>query len=265
MKKFKIATTTLILCIFSLMYVSVPQTSAGIKSGENSESIQDALRQLRHEEWRVRDQALEVLKDRTEREDVQEALIGLLKRENDRREQWWRSRLYQEDIEPLQNEGYGEYYLNLLSTAIKIKDKAVLPALIPGSNSSIKVRQAIATFGAEAASPLAEALNKSVNKELWYGALKTVVLLLEQTELPQEELVQLKQAIMEKVESEESFVRKGAVKALAALGDPSVLPTLKRIKENDPYAITREQDGKETAKYPVREVAAEAIDKLTAE
>ncbi len=270
MKKFIFVKIRLIVCIILLLFSCFKagindSLKASNDNDKDEDTIQEALKMLKSPDWKTKDRAVENLRGKIEKQNVQDALISLLKKESARKEQWWRRKIYEEDLKPTLNEGRGEYYLNLLSVATKIKDKKVIPALIPGSICSIKVQQAIADFGKEAVSPLNESLNSSVNQELWIGALKTKVLLLGRVNVTEEQQIKLKQSILNKIDSDNAYVRIAASEALAELGDTSVLPVLRQLKDNDPYEWKKKRDGREISTFPVRESAAKAIRKLSGE
>ena len=235
---------------------------------QKSEDRSILLSQLQFDDWQQRAAAVEKLianRDTHRSEDVKNALIDLLDRENQLIESTLRESNGLEGVSVKYGEGYSEYYSVLAGAVDQIadySDERTLNILVHSSyNPDSPFAMKLASYG-EAVVPI---LLKMANNDLapYRGdALGVLGEVLKRNtyrtiRLPADTKEQAEQALIRGASDPDVGVRMLAVRSIGKAGDKNAIPLLEKIMETDPGAIPAADPG--AKRFPVREEALKAI------
>lgn len=254
------------LTLFTIIVIFI--ISVAFAMSQKSEDQNILLSQLQSNDWQQRAAAAEKLianRDAHRSEEVKQALIDLLDRENQLIESTLRESNGLEGVSVKYGEGYSEYYSMILGDVdqlVEASDKRALKVLARGAyNPDSQLAMKLANYGEDIVPTLLElALNDFASHR--ENALAILGEILKRGELtakriPNEMREEIKQALVRGTSDKEFWVRAQAVRSIGKAGDKNAIPLLEKILETDPGAIPAAEPGVE--RYPVREEALKAI------
>jgi HEAT repeat protein len=254
------------LTLFTVVAIVV--VGAMVVMSQHSEDRTMLLSQLQSDDWQTRAAAAEkVIANRNTRksEEITNALIDLLDRENQLIESTLRASNGMEGVSVKYGEGYSEYYSALLGAVDQVadyNDERTLNILVQSSyNGDSPFAMKLASYG-DAVVPML--LNRANSDLASYQsealAVLGEILKVEKyrvSQLSEETREQVRQALIRGVGDQDVGVRMQAVRALGKADGKDTVELLERIAQSDPAAIPAAGAGK--SRYPVREEALKAI------
>jgi hypothetical protein len=237
-------------------------------TSQGSEDQTAWLSRLRSGDWRQRAAAVEKLianRNTVRTEEVKNALIDLLDRENRLIESTLRESNGLEGVSVKYGEDYSEYYSVLADAVDQVadyNDQRTLNILVRCSyNPDSPFAMKLASYGKAVVPMLIEMANSDLapyrGKAL--GVLGEVLKLEKYRidRLPADTREQVEQALIRGTGDEDVGVRMLAVRSIGKAGETDTVQLLERIAQSDPAAIPAGGAGKN--RYPVREEALKAI------
>ncbi len=224
---------------------------------------------------------------------IRVAIIKLLQRENELKEQWWAEwdkeckRRGEEPPLEWDPEGIkekrvttGEGYLMLVDIVVDLKDERAISALVGGVQCGYDPIQAVVEFGEMAVKPLIERLKKTKNPSARSSIIYTLGEIAKRSKITsppiegtpttkalfkaltvsQMELV--KNAFIKSLNDSNPFTRMEAIRGVEIIGDTSAIPLLKQIVENDLCkwgTVDPVTKAPKKGYYPVREEAQRVL------
>ncbi len=169
------------------------------------------------------------------------------------------------DIAYTNSEAYGMYHGYLCEIMGKSGDKTLLPLLV-GHCLEARV---LNNFGEAAVEPVLNVLETVNNPG---QKMSAIFVLTEMLKMKDEGYTakgktrrNIIDALVKTSKDSNRYVRLVSVKALGESQDKDVIPILENIAKNDPYSVVvKDPSGKEVKRYPVREDAEKALQKLKA-
>jgi hypothetical protein len=159
----------------------------------------------------------------------------------------------------------GLYHLYLCRLVSKSEDKSLLNLILENCADPVTM----SNCGEDAVEPVVNALKTSKSSE---GRTSRIDMLGEMLKPKVSGYVasgntrnKIKELLVQLVKDNDRYVRSASVRALGDSRDKDVIPMLENIAKNDPYSVVvKDPSGKEVKRYPVRERAEEALQKLKA-
>jgi len=268
-----VAGTALLLC--------APVGRAEEKQTE-AEEIESILQQFSADQWESRAKAFyrfvalgrgdgsdiaspvkRVLEEHPEQaEQIKVALIRLLERENARMEEL--NLRYQKTGQKIGRDYDTDYYANVIAAVVTLKDIRSMNALLGAITTGGMAMGTLAEFAPLSLDPVL-AKGGDPDPLVRMSALNVLERMLEPTNYDKvKDAVyrsRIKEAFIRATRDENAVVRKVGTRGLGALGDPDVIPLLRRLAEHDPAFLPRQADGGKDL-YIVRKAAKEALVEL---
>ena len=244
------------ICIgFSWTFNVIDTYGQSIDENKTAE-LEEWINSFEHPSWRERDKALDYgISKHLDDKRAQIALMNRLKKE---------TMLIKQKKVDEEGEGYFEYYMNLLEAVTKLDDKRIVPLLVDsfGIVGGNAVPEKLSEFGDYAAKHILQKLGNR-NRDVRDDAVFALNKLLKKKTVTKKMRNQIKkELIIKATKDEDQFVRRSAIKGLEILSDKDVIPIIKKIAKEDPYSIKIVKTGR--MKYPVRDAAKKALEKLKA-
>jgi HEAT repeat protein len=252
-----------------MLFTFIATFIIGIASAVSQESGGPSLlSQLHSDNWQQRAAAVDkLIENRHARmpDEVKNALLDLLDRENALIESTLRESNGVEGVSVKYGEGYSEYYSTLagaVDQSADYNDKRTLGILVHSSYSPDSPFAAKLASQGEVVIPMLLDLANSdlaAYRSKGLGVLGEILKVEKYrlSRLPAETLEQVEQALIKGTGDEDVGVRMLAVRSLGLAGDKDTVQLLERIAQSDPAAIPA--GGAAKSKYPVREEALKAI------
>jgi len=171
----------------------------------------------------------------------------------------------------INSEEYGMYWVYLCKIVGKSGDLKVLPLLVNTHlDSSVLIE-----FGDLAVEPVINVLKTADNPTRRTSAISVLRDFLKDKEegyvASGEARDKIKRALIEAISEKDHWTRGALVKSLGDSGDRDFIPVLEKVAESDPYKVERDPipgvdkdvpPGKKVIRYPVRNDAKKALEKL---
>jgi HEAT repeat protein len=282
MKKILLAIS--IICFISIL-ASGPLSQEQVKADlELEKKIEENYLKLQSEDFNERDSAVyffSQLKKEELSQKIMNEVINLFKKEIELKKKFYEFVLKPGRVEEkvpkellyINSEEYGMYWVYLCRIVGKSGDLRVLPLLVDYHLDS----PVLIGFGELAVEPVINVLKTAENP----GRRASAALVLKDFLKEKEEgyvargeaREKIKKAMIDAVSDKEWNVRGVVVMALGESGEKDFIPILEKVVESDPYKIERDPipgvdkdvpPGKKVIRYPIRNVAKKALEKLRA-
>jgi hypothetical protein len=159
------------------------------------------------------------------------------------------------------DEGYGEYYANLIASVAGLRNVGSIRALVGAIDTGIMATSALVQFGNRAVGPVALVLtSKTSSVTQRFAATLVFSRMLDSPwheRLSAESIRQMRDALLPSLTDDGFSQRMEAIEALTKLRDTTLLPIFERIAESDSYVEAG------TGIRRVRVAAAQAVTVLT--
>jgi hypothetical protein len=158
-------------------------------------------------------------------------------------------------------EDYFNFYGDVIASVVALNDRRAIPALLGAIETGGMVTRSLASFGDAALPGILQRVNDP-DVVVRMGAINALTEMLGKNPAlfnsnPME-IEQVKRAFLNAAADNEPGVRMVAVRGLAALKDPSVVPVIQKLAESDPTSLPGQADGGKDL-YPVRLAAQRAL------
>ena len=265
----KMASNTKHLGVLYSLLVSVFLVWSVDLISQTSGNIRQLLEQLQSKDWKSRSQAYQELRRYSNEEEVKVALMRAFEIEIAEEEQWWakhrKNNMHQDKPAVEEDDGRGEYYLDLLKTIESTNDPRAIKLLVIGAAISYDSRRIVAAQGSKSIPFLLDALNKSNNPSVLVAVPETICIMAEMGKMTESERLRLEKVLIEQIKVADDAARLSCVKALGAIGNKEALNTLNTIVMSDKCVIKRKgSKGSMIEYYPIRDEAKNAILKIKA-
>jgi hypothetical protein len=238
---------------------------------QKSEDQAILLSQLESDNWRQRAIAVDKLiasRNTAKSEEVKNAMIDLLDRENQLIESTLRESNGLEGVSVKYGEGYSEYYSVLLGAVDQVADNndtRTLNILVHSSyNSDSPFAKKLASYGGAVVPMLLDMASSDITtyRGKALGVLGEILKVekFRLNRLPADTNARIEQALIRGAGDEDVGVRILAVQSLGKAGNKDTIELLERIAQSDPAANPGRVAGEN--RYPVREAALKAISLL---
>jgi len=271
-----------IVCFFSVMSSSTLAQEPTKVSLELDKKIEENYLKLQSEDFKERDSAVyffSQLKKEELSQKVMDRAIEIFMKEVERikifNELIKKSGRIEEKVPKellyINSEEYGMYWVYLCRIVGKSGDLRVLSLLVDYHLDS----QVLIGYGELAVEPVINVLKTADNPTRKVSAIRVLRDFLKEKEegyvARGEARQKIEKAMIDAVSDKEQWIRSSAVRALGESGDKDFIPILEKVAESDPYKIERDPipgvdkdvpPGKKVIRYPIRNDAKKALEKL---
>jgi HEAT repeat protein len=163
------------------------------------------------------------------------------------------------------DEGYADYYGNLIGIVADLNDERAIPALLGAISSGGMATRALARFGDKAFNPLLDQL-RNPDPQVRSSVLFTIRDLLEMhISIAPASQARIREVLRSSLADPEFAIRGSAVSAIEYLDDrEQFVPALEKLAESDPVKLPgKPDDGGDGGKfYPLRQDARRLLRKI---
>ncbi len=260
-----------------LLAIALPLLSQDQPPAPATSAIDEALQGMKDDKWEVRSKAFynlirlgagsiayvqlpleDLLKRSPNRAaGIKISLIHLLEKENQlvQHSEKTRGRL---------TEAYTNYYGDVIVAVVTLKDIRSMNALLGAISTGWMAVRTLAEFAPASLYPVLAKLNDKdpLVRSSALGVLQEMLSPPNYDKVKQpESRHKIKQAFLSGTRDENAIVRAAAVRGLAALGDPDVIPIVEELAQHDPDYLPRQGEGGSNLYY-VRNQARRALIEL---
>ncbi len=288
----------MVLILWDISWLNVCFSSEITRDGIERMDVEEVISLLEDLDPQVRSVILDYgVPKFLDNKKIQMALIELLKRENEIREEWgkqWdeeyakRGKKPPEDWEPknLKKGVSQEGYAHLINIVINLGDERAIPSLVESVTHGVYTRPGVESFGASVIKPLLEQLERDKNSVEKFDIIYVLGKIVEKAKdisqgingtpttsgtpttkvlfrMPTSfQIESMRNVFIKYLNDPNRFTRQLVIRNLGILGDTSVIPLLKPIAENDPYWLENVEFppiSPVKGYYPVREEAQRVL------
>jgi hypothetical protein len=237
------------------------------------ETVATVCQMLNGTDWHARERGIDAAVQFLNDKQVRLELIKLLERENKK----------SEDIDerhkngslplgesPEPEDSNGEYYGELLSTVIKLKDPRAIKGLVSALGTGNGAVNAVADFGETAIDPLLDSFPNPPINRIQPDIIRTLGKIVKEKNVGVVHKDRVKTLFLEQVhENSDQEIKQNIVGSLDAFpDDDKVVKVLEDLSASDTYYVTRHVKGRPKTErvkiYPIKEEAQKTLGRVRA-